>query len=87
MANLCALRVGAGSGDRTRITSLEGVRGRRFAQFSRQNQPARTRNEAGFIGEHRPILPQPYRTENVGPASDGNREQGLAINAKEPRHG
>ena len=58
MADFCD---GAGSGDRTRITSLEGFGSDSFLPFFRREVIGNSTNEAGFNGEHREVLPQNYR--------------------------
>jgi hypothetical protein len=53
--------VGAGSGDRTRITSLEGLRRLAISTVFRVARADQSTNESRFIWQHSARLPQPYR--------------------------
>lgn len=52
---------GAGSGDRTRITSLEGLCCSRISEVFDESCDGQSADGSGFNQEHRELLPQFYR--------------------------
>lgn len=86
MARMLGLEAGAGSGDRTRITSLEGYGSSQITGVLRQSMLGHSMNLTGTVRKHRVVLPRDYRTQN-GPKSDANRDPALTYRSEGMRHG